>query len=109
MYQIASAIALQKILMRKKYERVNYLVTAAADLRPPSPPPPPVAVPAVAAAAKEPAPPDQTAAVLISPDSIELGEVLGEGAHGSVHKGNYHWNQELVGDYHCNITTDVIT
>lgn len=84
---------MQKILLRKKYERVNYPEPAAADFHPPPPSPPPVAV------AKEPAPPEQTAAVLISPDSIELGEVLGEGAHGSVHKGIYHWNQELVSDY----------
>ena len=91
-------------MLRKRYERANYPEPAAADLRPPPPSPPPVVAPAVPVA-KEPAPPEQTAAVLIRPDSIELKEVLGEGAHGSVHKGIYHWNQELVSDYQIHITT----
>ena len=28
--------------------------------------------------------------VLIAPESIELGEMLGEGAHGAVHEAKYH-------------------
>ena len=64
-----------------------------SSVPPPSPVLPSTAPPL--SPTKEASSPDHSA-VLINAECIELGEVLGEGSQGSVHKGTYLCKQESV-------------